>query len=187
MKGDDKLMQHVDGLPLIARQARMARAATDAKVIVALPPAPHPRYAALEGVPVTLCPVKDASEGMNASLRQAMTHLPDTAPAVMLLLADLPDLTEADLRAVLDAVDVTTDTRVWRGTTESGAPGHPVVFHKNLFAALEQLSGDSGGREVVQQAADRVTLIPLPHTHARNDLDTPEDWAAWRVQNPDRR
>ncbi len=115
-----------------------------------------------------------------------MSHLPANAPAAMLLLADLPDLTEADLRTVLNAVDVTTDTLVWRGTTESGAPGHPVVFHKDLFPALEQLSGDSGGREVVQQAADRVALIPLPHAHARNDLDTPEDWAARRAQNPHR-
>lgn len=186
MGSEDKLLQQVDGMPLLARQARMARSVTDAEVIVALPPRPHPRYGALAGITVTPCAVPDASEGMNASLRQAVAHLPADALAFMLLLGDLPDLTAEDLRTVLDAVDVSQDTLVWRGTTESGAPGHPVVFHRALFPALERLTGDSGGKEVMQQARGRIVLVPLPGTRARHDLDTPADWADWRERNPDR-
>lgn len=186
MGSEDKLLQQVDGMPLLARQARMARAVTDAEVIVALPPRPHARYDALSGVQVTPCVVPDASEGMNASLRQAVAQLPPDAPAAMLLLGDLPDLTEADLRAVLDRVDLSQETLVWRGTTADGAPGHPVVFHRSLFPALHLLTGDSGGKEIMEQAKGRIDLIPLPDTRARNDLDTPEDWAVWRARNPKR-
>jgi CTP:molybdopterin cytidylyltransferase MocA len=95
-------------------------------------------------------------------------------------LGDLPDLTSDDLRAVADAVDLSTKTLAWRGATADGAPGHPIVFHAALFGAFATLKGDGGGREVIAQAKGHVQLVPLPADRARNDLDTPEEWAEWR-------
>ena len=186
MAGADKLMQSVDGMPLLTRQARLARAATEGRVIVALPVAPHSRYDAVAGLDVTICPVPDASDGMSASLRKAVSELPDDAPAVAILLADLPDVTDADMRAVLGAVDFSQKNLVWRGVTADGKPGHPVVVHRDLFPAIAQLSGDTGAQAVIGGAKDQTVLVPLPGEHARADLDTPEDWALWRAANPDR-
>ncbi|GHF55870.1 nucleotidyltransferase family protein [Seohaeicola zhoushanensis] len=181
MRGTDKLLEIVDGQPLLRRQAARARGVTTGPVLVALPPPPHPRYAALSGLDVKPIPVPDASEGMNASLRQAFAALPPDAPAAMLMLADLPELTERDLNVVAQAVDLTSETLIWRGSTEDDKPGHPIVFTAALFPAFANLTGDGGGREVVAQAGTRVQLVPLPGQHARLDLDTPEDWAAWRA------
>lgn len=186
MGGADKLMQVVDGMPLIRRQAQLARAATDGMVIVALPAAPHPRYDAISELDVVRCPVPDASDGMSASLRKAVSALPADTPAVAILLADLPDVTDADMQAVLDAVDFSQKNLVWRGVTADGKPGHPVVFHRDLFPSIARLSGDTGAQEIIRQAQDQTALIPLPGQHARADLDTPEDWVAWRAKNPDR-
>lgn len=183
MRGRDKLLEEVDGLPLLRRQALRALEATRGAVFVALPQAPHPRYAALEGLGLRLVPVADAAEGINASLRTAFAALPKDAPCAMLLLADLPDLTRDDLKKVMGAVDLGTDTRIWRGVTEEGAPGHPIVFRADLFPAFAELKGDGGGREIIAQAEGRIETVPLPGTHARNDLDTPEDWASWRKEN----
>lgn len=182
MQGADKLLQEVDGQPLIRRQAKLARAVTEGPVIVALPPRPHPRFAVLEGLDVLPLEVRNADEGMNASLRTAFAALPAQARAAMLLLGDLPDLTEADLNRVLQAVDLESDTVIWRGATEAGEPGHPVVFAASLFPEFARLHGDDGGRAVVRAASDRVRLIRLPDRRARRDLDTPEDWAAWRSE-----
>ncbi len=186
MNGADKLMQSVDGMPLIRRQAAMARNVTEGPVLVAVPPAPHARHDALAGLDVTLCPVPDADEGMNASLRSAIRMLPEGAPAVLLLLGDLPDITEDHLRTVLQAHDISTDTLIWRGATSDGKPGHPVIFDASLFPALSALSGDDGGKPVAEAARDKTVLVPLPGDHARADLDTPEAWEAWRARNPHR-
>lgn len=186
MGGDDKLLQTVDGRPLIARQVHLARSAGLHPVIVALPPRPHPRYAALAGSDAILCEVAQAAEGMNASLRTALKNLPRDARAVMLLLGDLPDLDRNDLLTVLSAVDFSQHYLVWRGATADGQPGHPVVFHRALFSQIAELTGDDGARSVAAHARQATCLIPLPGTHARNDLDTPEDWARWRAQNPHR-
>lgn len=184
MSGRDKLLERVDGQPLIRRQAMLARDVTSGEVIVALPPPPHPRYDALAGIAAVLVAVPDASEGMNASLRTAFAKLPRDAPAAMLILGDLPDLTRDDLAAVLAAMD--RGNLVWRGATDAGRPGHPIIFARALFDGFQDLTGDSGGSDIMRQAAGRIVKVPLPGDRARLDLDTPQDWAAWRARNPDR-
>ena len=181
MRGRDKLMEEVDGQPLVARMARMARAATDGAVLVTLPPQPHPRHGALKGLDIVPVEVPEAAEGMGSSIRTGIGALPEGARAVMVLLADLPDLRAADLRTVLQAVKDRPDMQVWRGATEDGRAGHPIVFAAALFPDLAALAGDEGGRSVVAAAGDRMCLVPLPGQQALADLDTPEAWAAWRA------
>ncbi|WP_147104494.1 NTP transferase domain-containing protein [Tateyamaria sp. syn59] len=179
MRGADKLLEDVDGQPLLARQIRVAEAVSS-DIRVALPPPPHPRYACLEGTRAQPVPVPGAAEGMGASIRTLFATL-DTHSHAMLLLGDLPEITAADLRAVLDAVHTHPDALIWRGSTWEGRGGHPIVFARALFPALQKLTGDDGGRDVVASAGDRVRLVRLPDMRARLDLDTPEDWAAWRA------
>jgi CTP:molybdopterin cytidylyltransferase MocA len=177
----DKLLEDVDGVPLIRQQALKARAATTGSVIVTLPPGPHPRYAALAELEVLCLPIPDAEEGMNASLRRAVRALPSETRIAMILLGDLPDLTKEDLIRVGMAAECYPDCLVWRGATSDGAAGHPIVFHQRLFEDIAALRGDSGGKGVVARAGDRVRLVPLEGNRARADLDTPEAWAAWRA------
>ncbi len=185
MGGADKLMQIVDGRPLIRRQADIALASGLGPVFVALPPGPHPREAALRGLDLRIVPVADAAEGMNASLRAGLAALP-ACDAMMILLADLPDLMAGDLKTVAQTVVLKSDILVWRGASHDGKPGHPVVFRADLFPALQALTGDGGGREAVALAGDRVRLVPLPGDRARADLDTTEAWDDWRRRNPSR-
>ncbi|TDE38430.1 nucleotidyltransferase family protein [Antarcticimicrobium sediminis] len=181
MRGRDKLMEPVAGTPLLRRMARRACAAGLGPVIVALPPAPHPRHDAVAGLPITPVPVPDLAEGIAASLKRALAALPPAAEAVMILLADLPDLTTDDLQTVAAAMGARADTLIWRGATAAGKPGHPVIFARALFDELAALSGDNGAQMVIRRHAEHMALVPLPARHALNDLDTPEDWAAWRA------
>lgn len=180
MRGRDKLMEDVDGTSLLRQQALKACAVTHGPVLIALPPAPHPRYGAVDGLDVQPVPVAQAAMGMSTSLRTAFAALPNGVPCAMLLLADLPDVTADDLTTVADAVDLDSNTLVWRGATADGAPGHPIVFHQSLFKAFADLKGDHGGQDVIAQAKGRITLVPLQGARARRDLDTPEDWEMWR-------
>ncbi len=182
MRGRDKLLEDIDGIPLLRRQVERALSVCSA-VYVTLPPVPHPRHDALEGLDVTRVPVPDAAQGMTASLSSGLRALPARAEAAMIVLADMPDITADDLKTMLRAVDLTSDTLIWRATTKDGTPGHPIVFRASLWPRLTALSGDAGGRAVVQAHQDRTKTIALPGHHARTDLDTPEAWAAWREKN----
>lgn len=179
MRGTDKLLETVDGMPLLRRQAARLRAATRGPVIITLPPTPHPRDAALDGLEVEVLRVADSTHGMNASLSTGIKALPP-ALAALVALADMPDLETSDYARILSAVDH-SPTRIWRATTKDGKPGHPIAFHHDLWPELAALTGDTGGRRVVAAHTNVTRFIPLPGKRARIDLDTPEDWAAWRA------
>jgi len=180
MQGRDKLMESVDNMPLLRRQALRA-CAIGVPVIVTLPPEPHPRHDVLKDLPLTIVPVPNVHDGMNASISTGLKALPDGTQAVMIMLSDMPDITESDINKIIQNVDLKSQNLIWRATTTDGSAGHPIVFHAQLIPDLMALSGDHGGREVVRENISRTKLIPLPDNHARTDLDTPEAWANWRA------
>ena len=181
MRGGDKVMEEVGGAPLLAALAARALG-TGAEVFVALPALTHPRAAALEGLDVTPLPVPEAASGMARSIAAGVAALPSDCSGVMLLPADMPDITEADMRAVLDAFAEGLARLPAQGCAADSTPGHPVVFPARCFADLSALQGDQGAKSVLKAEAD-VLHIPLPARHALTDLDTPEDWAAWRAKS----
>ncbi len=180
MRGRDKLLQCVDGEALLARQVRMALG-TGCPVLLTLPPEGAARRAVVQpfvGDALEIVTVADADEGIAASLRAAaLWAQAQEAGGLMILLADMPELEASDLARIC-AVHEAAPERVVRAASEEGRPGHPVIFPQRLFRALGQLRGDQGARHVL--AAEEVVEIRLPGQRAVTDLDTPEDWAAWR-------
>lgn len=177
MRGTDKLLEDVDGEALLARQVRIA-SATGRAVHVALPPRPHPRYPLIGAA--TAIEVADAAAGMGRSIAAGIASL-RCAPAVLILLGDMPEIDTGDLLAVLAAPRGPGE--VARGATRDGAPGHPILVPPALYPALAALGGDDGGREAAGSVPH--VLVALPGTRARLDLDTPEDWRAWRESRRD--
>ena len=182
MRGADKLLESVGGAPLIARITQAALA-TGALVTLALPPDRPARLAALGALPVARITVPDPSMGMAASLHAGLRAIPRADP-VLLLLADLPEITAADLQLMLAEWRRTSDL-ILRGTAQDGTPGHPVCFPPWARADLMQLSGDEGARSVIARHRDRLRLVALADRHATTDLDTPEEWQEWRRRTPD--
>lgn len=181
MRGQDKLLEPVAGQPLLRHIATIA-AQTGCPVLVTLPPDRPARLAALSGLAVQTLIVPDAATGMAASLRGGLHALPPDH-AVLVLLADLPEITVEDLARMIAAQGRSPDP-ILRATASDGTPGHPVLFPPWARADLLSLTGDEGARAVLNRHKARVQPVRLPGHHATTDLDTPEAWAAWRARQP---
>ena len=188
MRGRDKLLEEVNGLPLLARQVRRALE-TGQNVFVTIPREHPKRLTALSMVAhpnLISGPPIDGREGIAVSVRLAVQVAeslsgPAAPEGLMILLADLPDLDTADLEELIERFRGDPD-RVHRAAAEDGTPGHPVIFPKRLFPALAAVKGDEGARMVLK--GEEVILHPLPDRRATTDLDTPEDWENWRARTP---
>jgi molybdenum cofactor cytidylyltransferase len=183
MRGRDKLLEPLDdGRPALRAAAEAALASQAEAVVVVLPPAAEARRAALAGLGVRIVEAADWAEGMAASLRAGLRAAAEAADAVVVMLADMPEVGPAEVDRLIAAFDPGEGREICRAVAADGAPGHPVLFGRRFFETLAALTGDRGARDVLREAADFVTDVPSPGRAATVDLDTPEDWAAWRAR-----
>lgn len=180
MAGRDKLAEPIDGVPLLTKIARSAFDVSD-QVFVALPSPDHPRAALLSDCDAEILSVPEAAEGMSGTMRGAVAQLPP-CPAFMLVLGDLAEIGADEMNAVLRLRQDTPNNVIWRGATSEGKHGHPIIFDAALRPEFAQLAGDGGGEPLVKAHLDQTAIIRFDDGRARLDLDTPEDWAAYRAR-----
>jgi molybdenum cofactor cytidylyltransferase len=115
-----------------------------------------------------------ADEGMGSSLRLAARELRPETEAVVVGLADMPEVASATIAALIAA---------WRPRGSRGivAPvfegrrGHPVVFGADHFPALRTLAGDRGARAILRERAGDLSLFAVDDPGVLVDVDTPAD------------
>lgn len=181
MRGRDKLLQSVKGRPLLRQVAEVA-IGTGAPVIVTLPPMSEARVKALADSIARPVEVPDAALGMSRSIERGLAAIVESDPGpddgIMILPADMPGFSTKALSDLISRFRSEPEL-IWRGGTTDAQPGHPIIFPRALWAELALVTGDEGGRSVLQRHKDIVRLVPLPGEMAVLDLDTPEDWAAF--------
>ncbi|KMW57212.1 CTP:molybdopterin cytidylyltransferase [Candidatus Rhodobacter oscarellae] len=185
MRGADKLLEPVDGIPALRHAVQTALAADLGPVLVTLREEDAARRRAVTGLDCQLLSVADASSGMSASLRvggAAALALLDAdrseGSGLLVHLPDMPDIQSADLVTLAQAFSA-AEPHPLRAATQDGTPGHPTLFPTRLLHQFADLTGDQGARSVL--ATEGVQLVPLPGRAAVMDLDTPEDWERWRA------
>lgn len=176
MRGRDKMLEEIDGEPLLRVMARRAtRAGVPVRVV--LGPEQTARRAALDGLAVEIVQAAE-TDGMAASIRAGVAGL--TGP-VLVALADMPEITAQDLYLMV-SLGAQAKGAILRAAAADGRPGNPVFFPADLLPRLALLTGDQGARAILQTEAARVHLLPLADERALVDLDTPEAWANWRAR-----
>lgn len=181
MRGRDKLLEPLaDGRPVLRHAAEAALASKAREVVVVLPPGADARREALAGAGVRVVEAADWAEGMAASLRAGLAATGAETDAVVVLLADMPEVGAREIDRLIAAFDPGEGREICRAVTDDGTPGHPVLFGRRFFETLAALTGDRGARDVLREGAEFVTDVPTAGRAAAVDLDTPEDWEAWR-------
>ena len=112
--------------------------------------------------------------GQSSSLRAGLRATGDV-DAVVVLLGDQPRVTAALLDALVErqrASSAAAVVSVWKGRRTP-----PTLLHRDLWPALERLTGDVGAREVLA-ARDDVALVEVDERlGSLDDVDLPEDLA----------
>ena len=180
MGGRDKLMEEVGGVPLLRRMVSRAVASRADAVRVMLPET-SPRHDAVAGSGAVPVVVSNPQEGMAASIRAGLASRSTGTAAVIVMLADMPEVTAGDIDRLIAAFDPSAGREIVRATDADGTPGHPILFGARFFETLSRLEGDRGARDLLREAAEFRVEVALPGKAATTDLDTPEAWAAWRA------
>lgn len=169
--GSHKLLHPLpDGTPMAVAALRKLAQGVD-EVIVVVRPGDTRLMQLLAQEKVRMLPCAKADQGMGASLACGVRAAPDSG-GWLIALADMP-LVPREIICTLAA-------RLKAGSaivapTYLGQRGHPVGFGHAFYPALSALSGDQGARHILQQNADRLTLIPSMNSGVLYDIDTQAD------------
>lgn len=117
-------------------------------------------------------------EGQSTSFEMGITHMKDSLSSAMFFLGDQPFIQKETIDTIIMAGEekqkYVSSPFVIR-PFYNDEPGHPVLFHKIRSLDITQLSGDEGGKGLMQQIKNKVKLqVDDPFTIM--DIDTPKDY-----------
>lgn len=172
MSGSHKLLAAFDGQALVRRSVEAALAARPERVLVVTGHRADEIEAELAGLEVDIIRNPDHAQGMSTSLRAGVSALDPGCDGVAVMLADMPHVTGADVRRLLDAFAASGGQAVVRAVS-GGKRGNPVVLPRGTFSAILQLEGDVGARHIVESVGLDVVDVEIGAA-AHVDVDTPE-------------
>lgn len=115
----------------------------------------------------------DARLGMGHSLAQgAAAPALQEWRALFVGLGDMPFVDPNTLRLLEQALARAPADSIVQ-PRYNGQPGHPVGFAGRFLTSLQTLTGDSGAREVVRQAAAQVIHVDVNDPGVIQDVDRP--------------
>ena len=181
MGSSHKLLRKVDGVPLAARVAsRLAgsRASGIVAVVGSRGDAVADAFRMADAGPFRVLVNELHGEGIGASIRAGIAAVAAESDAVVIALADMPEIVASDIDRLIGAYDPARGSGICRLVGPEGQPGHPVLFGRRYFEALGRLSGDRGAREVLAEHPQDLVDLEVP-VERLADLDTEIDWERW--------
>jgi molybdenum cofactor cytidylyltransferase len=170
--GSAKQLAELDGVPLLEHAIRAVEAVPAIeRIVVVLGARADEIRAGVDFGRAEALVCEDWRSGQAASLRCAVAAVAEDAEALVLTLGDMPRITPQVIARFADlAAEHRAHTRA--RAVFDGAPGHPVVLGSAYFAAIAQLRGDVGARDVLK----RIGAFPVEcgHLCSAVDVDTPE-------------
>lgn len=192
----NKLVQDIDGAPMVRRVAQQALASRGDRVFVVVGHEADKVREALSGLPLGFVDNPNYREGLAASVRAA-AQAARRGEALMICLGDMPQVSTAVMDRLIEAYHgrAAGDHASAGGGTggDHGSPdkaayqpefegrrGNPVLWTPRAISLLTALRGDEGARAVLKSLGDAVMAVPVRSGGIFMDIDTPQALQAAR-------
>ena len=187
-EGRHKLLLPLDERPVLAHVIEAALASQARPILIVLGHQAEQVRSQIasyvEHTAITLIENPDYLQGMSTSMRIALEalvsnddkkkHMEQEIDSALIILGDQPLITPQIIDALID---------IWHKTGKrivaplyAGKRGNPTLFAASLFAELQEVSGDEGGRSVLARHKEELETVELGNETASYDVDT---WEAY--------
>lgn len=171
MGSKNKLLAHLGGKPVLTHVLDAAQAAKFEEIVVVTGYQREDVAELVDKTSVQVAHNPHYADGMAYSIKVGVTALSDNLDGIIILLGDMPNISEDHLSEMRRAFQ-NSGQQIIVATAE-GKRGNPVLWHKRFFDDLKKLTGDIGARHLIAEHIDTVHEVEIG-VSARLDLDTPE-------------
>jgi molybdenum cofactor cytidylyltransferase len=129
----------------------------------------------LRDKPVSIIENKGWQEGMASSIRCAVEKIAGTIlrpDSIIFMVCDQPYVSSSLLLSLIAKKQETNFPIV--ASSYEDKLGTPALFHRSMFPALMELTGDKGARKLIADNPEKVATVSFPE--GIKDIDTKEDY-----------
>ncbi len=119
--------------------------------------------------------------GMSASIRRGLRNLAPGTQGVLIALGDQPLLKERTINALIRAFTAGEGKIIV--PFYAGRKGNPVLFDRCYIGELLKLSGDVGGRSVIESHPEKIVRVRTRSEAVVRDIDTWEEYKKLKAQS----
>lgn len=172
--GFPKLLLQVEGKSLLQHVIDNALQSKAGEVIVVLGAEATKLRRELKQRQVQIIENASYKEGLSTSLKVGLQAVSPQAQAVLVLLGDQPLVSHDIIDALIDKYEASGSIMV--APVYSGRRGNPVLFDSSLIPELISVTGDKGGREIIEKHLDQLATIDFESTIIGSDIDSWDDY-----------
>ena len=175
----NKLLELVEGEPMLRRAVMTALASRARPVVVVTGHMREVVMAALAGLDVQITHNPRYAEGLSTSLAAGIKALPQGLDGALIALGDMPGVAPAHLDRLIAAF-APKEGRAICIAMHAGKRGNPLLFAAEFFGELTEITGDTGARYLIGRHQEQIAEVEMDSAAVLMDVDTPEALAALR-------
>lgn len=174
MRGPNKLLAHVEGVPMIRSVIQTALGSKVDEVVVVLGWEEEKIRAALSGLDCKMVVNRNFEQGQSSSVKVGLSQINPSSRAVLILPGDIAKIDTGSINMVIERYDQGGCLIVVAG--HEGKSGHPILFDKQLFPEIARINEETFGlKAVVKEHEDEVCLVETGSGYVLKDVDTTND------------
>jgi len=165
----NKLLADFNGQPMVAQTLEQVQAAGIRQICVVTGHEADRVEAALAGHEVWFVRNENFNNGLSTSLISGIRALGEEVDGVVIMLGDMPLVSGDDIRRLIEGFQKSSDicVPVWQGRR-----GNPVLWGRDYFSGLQELTGDKGARDLLNQFSEDVIEVEMTGEGVLRDFDT---------------
>ena len=177
----NKLLEKINGKPMI-NHVVAAALQSKANPIIVVTGFEHKQIEkSLLNFDVEFIKNHDYGEGLSTSLRAAINSFDNQTDGAVICLADMPEIRPEHIDQLIDVYDPEAGKSICVPTYK-GKRGNPVLWDRNFFFDMCNVSGDVGARHLIGENENAVLELPIDDQAILIDLDTPAALKAHLLQ-----
>ncbi|MEQ8279176.1 MAG: molybdopterin-binding/glycosyltransferase family 2 protein [Deltaproteobacteria bacterium] len=173
MGAQNKLLAEVGGQPMVRRAVTTLVAANVAPIVVVVGHEADRVRAALSELDVDFADNPSFADGLSTSIRTGAAALEGRVDGALFMLSDMPWVTDAHLRSLIEAFDPEAGHTICV-PTHAGRRGNPILWAARHFHDMQRLTGDVGARPLLAEHAAQIAEVEVDDRGVHFDVDTPQ-------------
>ena len=173
----NKLLVDFDGKAMISQSVERVTGLGLSETLVVTGYQQQEVQAALSGFGVRFVENADYRKGLSTSLKVGIRALGGDIDGALVVLGDMPLVEKAVLKCLTESFKSTSDICT---VSFAGKRGNPVLWGRDYFDEILQLTGDTGARMLLEKHSPEVRTMEVETDSVLRDFDSPGDFVSGR-------